>query len=740
MTVDISSKRPKAVIVSCRRRKRAALLLVVASAAIAANSGAQSNPSSVKSPYADTTGESNVYPVGDAVGVYRAILDLLYVDGRERPPVVILYDLAGRQSGGPCIRPCKAGWLHKSKMDTATIIGYTRLSPKRPRIIDFGYRIPIVGVSNAEFERIGQDGYGYLADLPPNKVGPLEAFWAGFARKYPKAWGYTMLSKVGFNPKHTQALIAVYQQCGPYCSSFETIFLKRIGDKWRVIERVPEYVNGTQASGNFRYRGPAGEHQDQSELVATDASGSPPRAESEDAAKVYRAVLDGLYTYYGKVPRSVVINERNAYASGDLPAHRSRIDSSTIASYAFYGRVHDAQYPRFTYRLPIQWVSDTALKQLESQGAPLAKRAAQRMEYEQSPLWHAFHARYPGAWGYASLSRVGFNPEHTQALVFTRHLCGTYCVNSDTWFLERKGEAWQVVERMRRENQSSWTLDGLRNLDSDADPKSDRPRRIHGVFTDAATGKILPKLKVEVKGMASSSIIETDAEGRYSIENLPITPFSLMAKCPSRFGGSWVFVAPIPVRPGLDTTVNAKVEFARCPQRDTSNGRSDASKAIANGSTIDSDSLTSNALVVSPLSDLRPAMEASSVVGLQCTPRLFTQRDTLTLRMENPHGDYLTVTQPNGTMFYLAYPDPNEPPDYLLVPSETFKRMPSIRFRADVRARPAVYGRDALESVFDKPGNYVLTIGSNLETERGSDIYKCTIRFAPKKGGPTISR
>ena len=678
----------------------------------------------------DTTGESNIYPVGDAVGVYRAILDLLYVDGRAHPPLIVIWDSAARQAGGPCIRPCKAGWLHKSAIDTATIIGYTRLSPKRPRIIDFGYRIPIVGVSQSISERITQDGYGYLADQPPEKVGPLEAFWAGFSRKYPKAWGRVMLSKVGFNPKHTEALIAVFQQCGGYCSSFETIFLKRIGNQWRVIERVPEYVNGTQATGNFRYRGPAAEYQGQSQIVATDASGTPPRAESEDAGKVYRAVLDALYTHYGEVPRSVVIHERNGYASGDLPAHRSRIDSSTIASYTFYGRVHDAVFPRFTYRLPIQWVSDTTLKQLESQGAPLAKKAAQRMEYEQSPLWYAFHARYPGAWGYASLSRVGFNPQHTQALVFTRHLCGTYCVNADSWFLERKGEAWQVVERMRRENQSNWTLDGLRNLDSDADPNADRPRRIHGVFTDAAGGAPLPNLKVEIKGMASSSIIETDSQGRYSIESLPITPFSLMAKCPSRFGGGWVFVAPIPVRPGLDTTVNAKVEFAMCPHPDSAHGGNPAS---GNGATIYPDSLTSSALVVSPLSDLNPAIKAASVAGLQCAPRVFTQRDTLTLRMENPHGDYLTATRPDGTMFYLSYPDPNEPPDYLLVPSETFKRMPSIRFRADVKARPAVYGRDALETVFDKPGNYVLTMGSNLETERGSDIYKCTIRYAPKK-------
>jgi hypothetical protein len=724
-----------------RRLPRGFLLLVVVAAAIAPSVGAQRKPDNTRPPWADTTGESNVYPIGDAVGVYRAVLDLLYVDGRERPPVIVLWDTAGRQSGGPCVRPCKEGWPHKSKIDTATILAYTRQSPKRPRIVHFEYRIPIVGVSSGDFERMGQDGYGYLADRPPNTVGPVEAFWAGFRRKYPRAWGYAMLSKVGFNRRHTEALIGVFQVCGQSCRSFETVFLKCFGKQWRVIERIPEYADGMQAAGNFRYRGPAGERQDQSQLVATDASGSPPRSESDDAARVYRAVLDTLYSFYGESPRTIVIKERRAYGPAGLPAHRSRVDSSTIASYAFYARVFDALYPRFKYRLPVRWVSDTALTELERQGAPLAKAAADRMEYERSPLWLAFRAKYPGAWGYASLGRVGFNPRHTQALVLTSHFCGIYCVNTDTWFLERKGDSWHVVERMPRENQSNWALDGLRYLGPETDPKAYRPRRIHGVFTDAETGSLLPKLKVEVQRMASSTIIETDAEGRYSIENLPLTPFSLMAKCPARFGGNWVFVAPVPVRPGLDSTVNVKVEFAMCPKPDSSSGGSQAPTPIARGSLTSSDSSTSSALVASPLSDTKRAMDASNEApGLQCAPRVFSRRDTLTLRMENPHGEYLTVTQPNGTLFYLVYPHSPGPPDYQLVPSETFRKMPSIRFSADVRAVPRVYGRDTLESVFDKPGKYVLTIGSNLESERGSDIHKCTIRLAPRKLPAILSR
>jgi hypothetical protein len=96
--------------------------------------------------------------------------------------------------------------------------------------------------------------------------------------------------------------------------------------------------------------------------------------------------------------------------------------------------------------------------------------------------------------------------------------------------------------------------------------------------------------------------------------------------------------------------------------------------------------------------------------------------------MKTPHGEYLAVTQANGTIFYLIYPHP-EPSDHVLEPSEAFVDMPTIRFRADLKARPRVYGRDTLETVFSVPGEYVLRVAHNLESERASEIHKCTLRL-----------
>jgi hypothetical protein len=252
----------------------------------------------------------------------------------------------------------------------------------------------------------------------------------------------------------------------------------------------------------------------------------------------------------------------------ELPQHRSRIDSSTIASYKLYAQLRDAVRPVFKSARPITWISDTALKQLERAGAPLAAAAVQRID-EQSPLWLAFHEKYPAAWGYATLSRVGFNANHTEALVFARHSCGSACVNADFWFLERKNDSWYVVERIpaERDPNPPYSLDGLRYLGPEGDAKWYRPRRVHGVLTDAETGKPLSKIEVQVGNQGQSFFIETDGEGRYSANNLQLGGFAMKVKCPPKSPTNSIFAGVLAVTPGLDSTVNIPVVFAECAQQ-----------------------------------------------------------------------------------------------------------------------------------------------------------------------------
>jgi hypothetical protein len=120
-------------------------------------------------------------------------------------------------------------------------------------------------------------------------------------------------------------------------------------------------------------------------------------------------------------------------------------------------------------------------------------------------------------------------------------------------------------------------------------------------------------------------------------------------------------------------------------------------------------------------------------VPLECAPNVFARRDTIRLRMETPHGGYLGVVQPDGTIFFLIYPQLGDTTrKYSLVPSETFEGMSTFQFRGDVKAQPRVYGRDTLEPVFRAPGKYVLQLGDNLEGDGGT-VHKCTVRLAAEK-------
>ncbi|HEV7839521.1 MAG TPA: hypothetical protein VGO75_15740, partial [Gemmatimonadaceae bacterium] len=305
-------------------------LVVAAMMAIAWTSAEAQRKSSPRLPFADTTGESDVYPIGDAVDVYRAVLDLFYIDGKEKAPVIVLVDTAQRAMGGPCTWRCTEKWRHKSRIDTATIIAYSRQSMKRPRIVGFRYPIRTVAVSVSEFERMTQEGFGLLSTRPADKVGPQEAFWAGFSKRFPGAWGYLMLGKVGFNPRHTEALIAAYQNCGPSCNSFETIFLKRLGHQWTVVERVPEWADSFQSGSNLRYRGPLAFTRGESQVLGGAVPGKPARSPSDDAGKVYAAVVEKLYNFYGQRPGRVVVTESRTYLATDRSAFHSRIDSSTF--------------------------------------------------------------------------------------------------------------------------------------------------------------------------------------------------------------------------------------------------------------------------------------------------------------------------------------------------------------------------------------------------------------------------
>jgi hypothetical protein len=506
------------------------------------------------------------YPFGDAVDVYRAALDLLYVDGEERPSIIVMYDSAiPARVGEPCPQ-CPRSGPHKALIDTSTIEGFEAMPRVQPRLRRFGYKVPIVFYSNQKFVDMWSAGRAYDSTHSRSPMEPQESFDGEFRRRYPGAWGWAAFSLVGFNQAHTEALLEIRAFCGGGCHSIEVVFFKKVQGRWQAIERLPREVQVLNRL-SLPYRGPIGQGPGHSVMVV-DQHGDPLRPDSKDAATIYRAVLDSLYSFYGERPRTVVISDQHPATQGGLPPHESHVDSTTIAAYNFFSDISDRMNPTFSYRTPLSVLSNESRQALVREGVPLEREANLHFANEEtSGFWLAFRNHFPGAWGYVELSRIAFNFEHTQALVLAVHRCGSSCESGDTWLLRRDGERWSIAERMRRDDTSGWQLDSLRYLGRGADPKWYRSRRAQGIFSNAETGAVLPFLNVtfEHGDHRILSAIKTDSAGRYALESLPLSSeLYFKVKCPIP-GRTDTLAGPfLMTRAGLDTTLNVEVRWRGC--------------------------------------------------------------------------------------------------------------------------------------------------------------------------------
>ena len=541
--------------------------LLTAFAAFASSSGAQLSPVPVQNPpWADTTGESPIYPVGEAVPVYRAVLDLIYLDGNKRPSVIIMRDTAEGRMGGPCAFAKCIGdvWKHKSKMDTATVLAFARFSRKRPGMRQFGYPIPIVFISQDDVRRMDADGREAIASNPmPNDLPKRSwGFWTELQRKYPGAWGVIILSKVGFNKRHTEALVQAHQWCGDDCRVHETFFLKRTKNRWRIVERIPEQVDpGSLPYG--RYLGPIGKTSKESELIAADKPGVPTEATARTS--VYRSVLDSLYSVNGERPKRIVLTNW-FWTGGDIPAHSSSIDSALVKKFSVLGAIRAPFDAISGYRIPVSTLPLDSVPAMRERGVALD------IEKVGYPFYVALARKYPGAWGMLGVSRIAFNANRTQALVNTYHACGNSCVNLDTWFLARSGKTWMIAERIPGERQSNVEVEPLRYLGADVNPTAYWPRRVRGVVTDEGTGKPMKNFNIRVRRLINSGVmiedpsLRTDSLGAFTLTHLPINAgISLFFDCPNGRKEP-VFTKPIGVTPGMDTTINASFPFSECDQ------------------------------------------------------------------------------------------------------------------------------------------------------------------------------
>jgi hypothetical protein len=512
------------------------------------------------------------YPFGDAVDVYRAALDMLYVDGDERPSIIVMPDSLEILPGCYLVARCSGVWPGKSVVDTSTYHAFMSGPRVQPRIRNFGYRIPIHLQSHSEQADIWNAGLSYDSAHPPLPGKMAEGPNGGFRRHYPGAWGVAAFSLVGFNPTHTEAILQVRQGCGAQCYSDELVFFRRAGDRWRPVERLAQTVMADWIQTRLSYRGPLVKNPGESQLLV-DKAGAPLRTEGQDAPSIYRLVVDSLYSFHGGHPRMIVVSGQHARAQDAPLPFKHQIDSSTRAAFTFVSSITD-RMSAFSPRLPMVEMTKDSMDAFEREGIPLQKEAqAKIQDYESSPFWLAFRKHYPLAWGYVELSRIGFNPDHTQALVYVTHWCGDGCMSGDIWFLTRTGENWTVAETSTRYGDAVWSRDSLRYIGRGADPNNYQPRRAQGVVSSFETGAVLPDFEITFAGTQFLKTVRTDAVGHFIVNDLPFdSPIYFRALCPvpgrsEKAAGDYLRMT----HPGMDTTANVQIPFRACTHLNRAN-------------------------------------------------------------------------------------------------------------------------------------------------------------------------
>ena len=66
--------------------------------------------------------------------------------------------------------------------------------------------------------------------------------------------------------------------------------------------------------------------------------------------------------------------------------------------------------------------------------------------------WIAYYRRYPDSSGFIMLSRIGFNTEHTQALLYLGSRCGPGCGDIHFLLLEKTNGTWTTKKELKKKN------------------------------------------------------------------------------------------------------------------------------------------------------------------------------------------------------------------------------------------------------------------------------------------------
>jgi hypothetical protein len=75
----------------------------------------------------------------------------------------------------------------------------------------------------------------------------------------------------------------------------------------------------------------------------------------------------------------------------------------------------------------------------------IKKDEIERIFKDEEKGWEKFYKSFPDSGGYIGLSRVGFDKEKKQAIVYMEHYCHDLCASGHFLLLKKGKEGWEVV-------------------------------------------------------------------------------------------------------------------------------------------------------------------------------------------------------------------------------------------------------------------------------------------------------
>ncbi len=219
-----------------------------------------------------TAEEISRYPHREAEAVYRAVLDEIFRSATSPRHIVVVDSLIHAVARIDSLIPGSPGYpqgfdiaaLRNFARVTSTPFGPRRTSEfARAPFPRFTYSVPITRVSGDVLNALSVSRHADTVLVVRDGWDPVlieeHPFWTAFRKRFPRAWGYTVLTRVGFDDGATNAFVQVMHRCYTDCTSIESVFLSKSGGRWRVLNRVHgEDSREGHPPGALRYVGKGG--------------------------------------------------------------------------------------------------------------------------------------------------------------------------------------------------------------------------------------------------------------------------------------------------------------------------------------------------------------------------------------------------------------------------------------------------------------------------------------------------